>query len=231
MTERRLKRGLALLLTLCLAIPLVAALAEDDAAEMAAYWRIVGNTTHDDPLTRAMNDEYVHLPEADKEGALPLLAAVTAEELLTFAAANRLPVSMARYAWYAALAECLRAALPETPTGEKLRLFLAMKDAPRDKAANEQRRDIRRTMTEADIRAYAAETGLPAGFLAWLMLDDEWYEPDWDDGDDWREDRRSWDIPDWVEERDLQALHGQGAVITEEDVERVLRQNGHRFDD
>lgn len=228
MTERRLKRGLALLLTLCLAIPLAIALAdEDDAAQMAAYWRIVGNTNLSDPLTLAMNGDHAAL-------SLTALKAVTAEELITFAASNRLPVSMVRHAWYTALAEALAADFAGrnlTEQEQRLALFLAMKENARDKAANEQRRAIRKSLTEADIMACAAETGLPTGFLVWLMLDDEWYEPDWDDGDDWREGRRDWNIPDWVDASDLREKYGKEAVVTEDDVERVLRQNGYRFDD
>ena len=224
MTERRLTHALAMLLTLCLALPLVVALADEDAAEMTAYWRIVGNTTKTDPLTRAMNGD-------DETLTLDELKAISPESLLTFAASNRLPVGMARYAYYAAMANRLKAELPQTATGEKLALFLAMKDNPRDKAANEQRREIRKAMTEADINAYAAETGLPAGFLAWLMLDDEWYEVDWEDGDDWREGRRTWDFADWVDADDMREAYGKDAVVTDDDVERVLRQNGLRFDD
>ena len=224
MTERRLNRALAMLLTLCLALPLAVAFADEDAAEMAAYWRIVGNTTQNDPLTRAMNGDYASL-------TLDELKAITTDELLTFALANKLPVSMARYAWYAAMADRLAADIPQTALGERLALFLAMKDSPKDKAANTQRRDIRKALTEADIHAYAAETGLPAGFLCWLLLDDEWHEPEWEDGDDWREGRREWNIPDWVDASDLREKYGQEAVVTDDDVERVLRQNGLRFDD
>lgn len=225
MTERRLKKGLALLLTLCLAIPVSMALADqEDALEMQTYWQLVGDKTRTDALTRAMNGDYAALTLAE-------LKAVTAEELLTFAADNKLPVSMARHAWYTALADRLSAELPQGATGERLALFLAMRQNARDKAANEQRRTIRKAMTEADINAYAAETGLPAGFLAWLMLDDEWHEPEWDDGDDWREGRRSWEFPDWADESDLREKYGRDAVVTDDDVERVLRQNGYRFDD
>ena len=224
MTERRLNRALAMLLTLCLALPLTVAFADEDAVEMTAYWRIVGNMDQNDPLTRAMNGDYASL-------TLDELKTVTPEALLAFAAGNKLPVAMARYAYYTAMADRLKAALPQTPTGERLALFLAMKDAPKDKEANAQRRDIRKALTEADINAYAAETGLPAGFLAWLMLDDEWHEVDWEDGDDWREDRRTWDFADWVDESDLRERYGQEAVVTDDDVERVLRQNGLKFDD
>ena len=224
MTERRLNRALAMLLTLCLALPLTVAFADEDAAEMTAYWRIVGNMDQNDPLTRAMNGDYASL-------TLDELKTVTPEALLAFAAGNKLPAAMARYAYYTAMADKLKAALPQTPTGERLALFLAMKDAPKDKEDNARRRDIRKVLTEADINAYAAETGLPAGFLAWLMLDDEWHEVDWEDGDDWREDRRTWDFADWVDESDLRERYGQEAVVTDDDVERVLRQNGLKFDD
>ena len=224
MTERRLKIGLALLLTLCLVFPTSLALADrEDALEMQTYWQLVGDMTRTDTLTRAMN--------GDDPLTLTELKAVTAEELLAFAAENKLPVSMVRHAWYTALADRLAAELPQGATGERLALFLAMRQNARDKAANEQRRAIRKAMTEADINAYAVETGLPAGFLAWLMLDDEWYEPEWDDGDDWREGRRSWDFPDWVDESDMREAYGRDAVVTDDDVERVLRQNGYRFDD
>lgn len=224
MTERRLKIGLALLLTLCLVFPTSLALADrEDALEMQTYWQLVGDMTRTDTLTRAMN--------GDDPLTLTELKAVTAEELLAFAAENKLPVSMVRHAWYTALADRLAAELPQGATGECLALFLAMRQNARDKAANEQRRAIRKAMTEADINAYAVETGLPAGFLAWLMLDDEWYEPEWDDGDDWREGRRSWDFPDWVDESDMREVYGRDAVVTDDDVERVLRQNGYRFDD
>lgn len=224
MTERRLNRALAMLVMLCLALPLAVAFADEDAAEMKAYWNIVGNTTQMDPLTRAMNGDYASI-------TLEELKAVTPDALMDFAAANRLPVSMARYAFYTAMADRLKAEIPQTEAGEHLALFLAMKENPKDKAANEQRRNLRKSLMEADIKAYAAETGLPAGFLAWLMLDDEWYEVDWDDDDDWREGRRNWVLDDWVDESDLRKIHGKDAVVTDEDVERILRQNGLRFDD
>lgn len=235
MIIRRIRRGLALLLMLCLAIPVAAAYAdEDDAAQVAAYWQIVGDSAGDEPLARAMRGEYTALPPAEKAAAAAELKGITADELLAFAAMYRLPVDMARHAWYTALADCLTAEISlgeASPTEEILALFLAMKENPRDSQANQERRQLHKGLTEADIRAYAAETGLPAGFVAWLMLDDEWYEPDWEDSDDWREGRRDWQIPDWVDASDLQARYGREAVVTEDDVERTLRQNGYRFDD
>ena len=225
MVRRRLWIGLVLFLLMCvMAVVNVALADQEDALEMQTYWQLVGDKTRTDALTLAMNGDYASL-------TLAQLKAVTADELLAFAAENKLPVSMARHAWYTALADRLAAELPQGATGERLALFLAMGENPRDKAANEERRAIRKSLTEADINAYAAETGLPAGFLCWLMLDDEWYEPEWDDGDDWREGRRSWDFADWVDATDLREKYGKDAVVTDDDVERYLRQNGYRFDD
>ena len=225
MVRRRLWIGLVLFLLMCvMAVVNVALADQEDALEMQTYWQLVGDKTRTDALTLAMNGDYASL-------TLAQLKAVTADELLAFAAENKLPVSMARHAWYTALADRLAAELPQGATGERLALFLAMGENPRDKAANEERRAIRKAMTEADINAYAAETGLPAGFLCWLMLDDEWYEPEWDDGDDWREGRRTWDFADWVDATDLREKYGKDAVVTDDDVERYLRQNGYRFDD
>ncbi|MBR6667334.1 MAG: hypothetical protein IKL25_03095 [Clostridia bacterium] len=229
MMTNRLKTYLALLLMLCLLLPGHAALADradalEDAMEMQTYWVLVGDRTGTDPLTRAMNGDYTSVTLAE-------LRAVTPEALLAFAAANKLPISMARHAYYQAMADRLAAELPEGATGERLALFLAMRYNDKDKAANEERRAIRKTLTQEDINGYAEETGLPAGFLAWLLLDDEWHESEWDDGDDWREGRRDWDFPDWVDESDMRARYGDDAVVTEDDVERILRQNGYRFDD
>ena len=219
MTERRLKRGLALLIALCLAgIIGIAHADKEDAAEMAAYWRIVGSGATG-TLARAM--------DGDATLTLDELKAVTADELLAFAAAYKLPVSMARHGYYTALADRLAA----EPTDATLALFLSMRTSWRDAAANAERRSIRKAMTETELKAYAAETGLPEGFLAWLLLDDEWYEPDWEEGDDWREGRRSWQLSDWVEASDLREKYGKEAVVTEDDVERTLRQHGYRFDD
>ncbi len=233
MMERMLRTILTLMLALCLTLPLAALADKEDAAEMAAYWHLVGDAAKDDPLTRAMNGEYDLLSPAEKAAELAGLKAVTADELLAFAARNKLPVSMARHAWYAALADCLDAEITlngANETERTLAVFLAMPENFRDKEANAQRRSIRKGMTEADIKAIAAETDLPAGFLCWLVLDDEWHEEDWDDGDDWLEGRRGWDIPGWADASDLREKYGKDAVVTDDDVERILYKNGYRFD-
>lgn len=235
MTQRISTKLLALLLTLCLLLPLTALAGEDSRAAMDAYWNLVGGKTGTDPLTRAMNGEYAAMAQAQRSEALTELKAVTADDLLAFAADHRLPVEMAQYAWYTAMADCLSAALAQAPTGSEtettLTLFLAMGENARDSAANSQRRSIRKGMTEAEIDRISGETGLPGGFLAWLLLDDEWHEGDWDGVDDWREGRSKWTFADWVTESDLRSRYGKSAVVDEDDVEALLRKNGLRFDD
>ena len=224
MMNRRLRRGLILLAMVCVVLAAGVAMADDeDALEMKTYWSIVGSANQNEVLARAMSADYANL-------TLDELKDVSKDELLDFAVAYKLPVSMARYAWYAALADKLTAEVPATATGERLALFLAM-DGPKDKTANEERKAIRKAITEADIHAYAAETGLPAGFLCWLLLDDEWHEPEWDDGDDWQEGRKEWNIPDWADASDLRDKYGKDAVVNDDDVERVLRKHGYDFDD
>lgn len=224
MMNRRLKRALILFALVCAVLFAgIARADEEDALEMAAYWSIVGAANQNEPLARVMN--------GDTNLSLDELKAITKDELLAFAVTYKLPVSMARHAWYTTLAASLEGQLPATPTGERLALFLAMKNNARDKAANEDRRAIRKEITEADIHTYAAETGLPAGFLCWLLLDDEWHEPEWDDGDEWQKGRKDWVIPDWADASDIRDKFGKDAVVSDDDVERVLRQNGLDFDD
>lgn len=120
MVERRLKIGLALFLAMCVMAMINVALADrEDALEMQTYWQLVGDKTRTDSLTLAMNGDHAAL-------TLEALKAVTAEELLAFAAENKLPVSMARHAWYTALVARLAVELPQGVTGERLALFLAM---------------------------------------------------------------------------------------------------------
>lgn len=205
-------------LILALTIPALALADEDDRAEMAAYWKIVG-IQDGSVLARAMNGESVSLAE---------LTAVTAEELMAFAHANRLPIDMARHGWYEAIANALRAQGTQDAT---LTLFLSIPETKKDKAAKEERRDIRRGMTEAEVRRIADENGLPGGFVAWLLLEDEWYEGEWEDASEWREGRSGWRFDDHAYAAEMRERYGAANVVTDDDVERVLRQNGIRYDD
>ena len=106
MMNRRLIRGLILLGLVMLTISVGIAFAdEEDAAEMKAYWNIVGAGHQNEVLARAMNADYASL-------TLDELKAVTKDELLQFSYAYKLPVAMARYAWYTALADKLAAEIP-----------------------------------------------------------------------------------------------------------------------
>ena len=217
--KSKLTLALLMALLLALTIPLAAHADGYDRMAMDAYWRIVGNTTANDPLTRAMNGESVPLSE---------LTAVTAGDLLAFAAANKLPIDMARYGWYAAMVEALRLQHPQDAT---LALFLSMPETWRDSMANAERRAIRRNLTQEDVARISRENGLPGGFVAWLLLEDEWHEGDWEDADEWREGRSGWVFADHAYEKELREAYGKSAVLDDDEVERVLRQNGLRYDD
>lgn len=221
------KKLLMKLTVLALAIVVLltaAALAGEDSLKVRnTYWELVGDVNSDAPLAKAMNGWSVPLAE---------LKAVTAEELMAFAAANRLPIDMARHGWYAAMAESLcedPAQLPEE-SRTALAPFLAMPDNWRDSSANAERRTLRRGLTQADVQRIVDETGLPGGFVAWLMLDDEWHEGDWEDVNDWREGRSGWHFADEADARDLRDRYGAEAVVTDDDVERTLEKSGYWFD-
>ena len=216
---KKLKGKIVMLVLAALLVMTAAALAcadEEDRLEMAAYWRIVG-TEDGSTLARAMSGEAIPLEE---------LTAVTTTDLMAFANANQLPIDMARYGWYAAIAETLRT---QGTADATLTLFLSMPETWRDSDANTQRRDIRRSLTEEDVRRIAEENGLPGGFVAWLLLEDEWHEGEWDDVDEWREGRSSWRFDDHAYKAEMREAYGD--VVTDDDVERVLKQNGVWFDD
>ena len=208
---------LVMVLLLAVTVPQIAQAGEEDRQAMAAYWRIVGKSESAETLARAMNGESIPMTE---------LTNVTAEELMAFAAGNRLPIDMARYGWYTAMVEALRSQPPEP-----LALFLSMPETVRDKQLNADRREIRRSLTEAEVRRIAEETSLPGGFVAWLMLEDEWHEGDWEDVDEWREGRQSWVFADHAYEKELREAYGKSAVVDDDEVELVLRKNGIRYDD
>ena len=214
--RNKMRMLLLALLVLALTIPAAAMADEEDRLEMKAYWGIVG-VQDGSVLARAMNGEAIPLAE---------LTAVTAQELMAFAHTNQLPIDMARHGWYEAIVAALRLQGTEDAT---LSLFLSMQENGQDKAANEERRTIRRCLTEADVRRIAQENGLPGGFVAWLLLEDDWHEGEWDDADDWREGRSGWVFDDHAYAKEMRETYGD--AVTDDDVERVLRQNGIMIDD
>ncbi len=124
------------------------------------------------------------------------------------------------------MAQALRSQPPES-----LELFLSMPETARDAQLSADRRAIRRSLTEAEVRRIAEETGLPGGFVAWLMLEDDWHKGDWEDVSDWREGRSGWLFADHAYEKELREAYGKSAVVDDDEVERVLRKNGIWYDD
>lgn len=224
MKKKMLTKLIVLALAIVVLVAAVALAGEDSLKASNTYWQLVGDVNSDDPLARVMNGQNVPLTE---------LKAITAEDLMAFAAANRLPIDMARHGWYAAMADNLRGDPAQLPAESRTALapFLSMPDTWRDGSANAERRTLRRGLTQADVQRIVDETGLPGGFVAWLMLDDEWHEGDWEDVNDWREGRSGWHFADEADARDLRDRYGAEAVVTDDDVERTLEKNGYWFDD
>lgn len=224
MKKKMFRRLIVLALAIVVLVAAVALAGEDSLAGRNAYWTLVGDTNSDAPLAKAMNGQMAPLAE---------LTAVTAEDLMAFAADNRLPIDMARHGWYTAMAESLRENTDQLPEEcrDALASFLSMPDNWRDSAANAERRTLRRGLTQEDVQRISEQSGLPGGFIAWLMLDDEWHEGDWEDVNDWREDRKNWHFADEADARDLRERYGAEAVVTDDDVERALEKNGYWFDD
>jgi len=218
--KNKLKKKLRMLMlaVLMMTIPAAVMADTDDRAEMSAYWKAVG-TQDGSALARALNGDAVALAE---------LTAVTAEELMAFAHANQLPIDMARHGWYDAIVSAVNAQGTNDAT---LALFLSMPETWRDSAANTERRSIRRGLTEAEVRRIAEENGLPGGFVAWLLLEDEWHEGEWEDVSEWREGRSGWRFADHAYASDMRERYGKANVVTDDDVERVLRQKGLWYDD
>lgn len=224
MKKKMLTKMIVLALAIVVLVAAVALAGEDSPKARNTYWQLVGDVNSDAPLARVMNGQNVPLTE---------LKAITAEDLMAFAAANRLPIDMARHGWYAAMADSLRGDPAQLPAESRTALapFLSMPDTWRDGSANAERRTLRRGLTQADVQRIAEETGLPGGFVAWLMLEDEWHEGDWEDVNDWREGRQSWIFADHAYEKELREAYGKSAVVDDDEVERVLRQNGIWYDD
>lgn len=224
MKKKMLTKMIVLALAILLLAAAVALAGEDSLKARNTYWKLVGDTNSDAPLAKAMNGQMASLAE---------LTAVTAEDLMAFAADNRLPIDMARHGWYMAMAESLRENPDQLPEAcrDALAPFLSMPDNWRDSSANAERRTLRRGLTQADVQRISEQSGLPGGFVAWLMLDDEWHEGDWEDVNDWREGRSSWHFADEADARDLRERYGAEAVVTDDDVERTLEKNGYWFDD
>ncbi len=129
----------------------------------------------------------------DVAATLEGLSAITTQDLAAYAAARGLTVRQVRNAYYRALANVLRAEINLNPGSEEryrsvqviLSLFLNDDDIP----ANEEARiAIRRSMTPDYAAGIAEDYDLPTDFVAFIIMDDDWDDDDWENDDDWEDD-------------------------------------------
>ena len=174
-------RRLALLLAALLALPW-AALAEDEYWD--AYDRPVvccEDRTGCEVLQMGMMGSFAALQPTDSlavrvmSAALPALCDVTDADFSHFCEEFSVDEGTVRRLYYVAMANCLWADMRISPdvggaAGAARRVLLLFLDPDSEENAEEQMEIIRAGMDETLIERMSAETGLPADFIAYLML-------------------------------------------------------------
>ena len=135
--------------------------------------------------------------------ALPYLSGISTRDIAAFASANQYPVRQLRNAYYKALANVFHAEVLCNPASEEqyrnvqvlLSLFLE-DDATADSASREA---IRNSMNATNAAVIAAGYGLPAGFVEFVVMDENWDDDSWENDDDWRA-AVGWDDDDIYED-------------------------------
>lgn len=139
---------------------------------------------------------------------LPYLSSITSRDITAYASRNGLPVAQVRNTYYRALANVLQSEISVNPASEESRrnvqvilgLFLDQKSAdaaagtdtagavsaaPRT-ADDANREAIRRSMTPQHAATIADDYHLPQAFVEFVIMDDEWFDDDWENDDDWK---------------------------------------------
>ena len=135
--------------------------------------------------------------------ALPYLSGISTRDIAAFASANQYPVRQVRNAYYKALANVFHAEVLCNPASEEqyrnvqvlLSLFLE-DDATADSASREA---IRNSMNATNAAVIAAGYGLPAGFVEFVVMDENWDDDSWENDEDWRA-AVGWDDDDIYED-------------------------------
>ena len=195
--------ALALILTLAGSLTVMA-----ESSALDAFRQLTGQdvSAGQAPVTFKTSEQYLDevmqgnyaLSFADtaavQSAALELdgLCAVTTQDIAAYAAAHGLSVAQVRNAYYRALANVLRAEIMVNPASEEryrnvqviLSLFLETDDDPDNEASRDA---IRRSMTPEYAAAIAADYDLPASFVEFIIMDDDWNDDDWEN-DGWDDD-------------------------------------------
>ena len=124
---------------------------------------------------------------------LEALSSITGGNLAAYASARGLKVAQVRNAYYKALANVLSAEIMARPASEQkyrniqtiLSLFLTP-EAEADSQTAASKAEIRAIMTPERSRSISEQSGLPAGFVEFVIMDEDWDDDDWENDENWR---------------------------------------------
>ncbi len=192
---------LALLLCFTFALPAHADAPIEDTTALDAFNAFSSTNNLSTAATADVLDEVMagtfSVKAADQAAAsamapaLSRLSAVTSQEMLNYATANALPREQVRNAYYRALANVLRADLMVNPATEtryqniQIILDLFLNGDGTDEVISETRKVIRKSMTPQHAATIAKDYSLPAGFVEFVIMDDDWDNDDWTDDTAW----------------------------------------------
>ena len=186
----------------------VSALADGESALTAFYALTAASTptpdgykSGQDRLAEIMAGAYaVDTKDAFAEQALANqladLSSITFQDITAYASANKLSVTQVRNAYYRTLANSLKADIQLNPSSEETRhnaqlIFSLFLEDGTDVNAVSSRETIRQAMSREYGQTLASQYNLPASFVEFLIMNDDWDDDDWDNDDDWR-DRVAW---------------------------------------
>lgn len=122
---------------------------------------------------------------------LTSLTEVSSQEMMNYATEKALSKEQVRNAYYRALANVLRAEIRLNPASEtryqniQIILDLFLNGDGTDEVISETRRVIRQSMTPQHATTIASDYKLPAGFVEFVIMDDDWDNDDWTDDTAW----------------------------------------------
>lgn len=150
------------------------------------------NEILDEVMAGSFGAEAKDLAAANKLApALEKLTAITSLDMVNYAAEKSLPKAQVRNAYYRALANVLRAEIMVNPASEtryqniQIILDLFLNGDAADEVISETRKVIRQSMTPQHAATIAADYNLPAGFVEFVIMDDDWDNDDWTDDTSW----------------------------------------------
>ncbi len=220
---------IAALLMLC-----TCATAESHGSALDAFYSLTGTKatpevpikTSAEHLADIMSGAYTDVPADPIEAvtvaaALESLTAINSKDIAAYASQHALAVEQVRNAYYRSLANVLRAEIMVRPASEErykniqviLSLFLE-KNAPTE-TEQATRQAIRKSMTPRHAATIAQEYQLPAEFVEFVIMDEQWDDDRWENDDDWKAET------DWYDDVAADFIALTPGVMDDQNTSRV----------